>query len=434
MGTLVPTQVNQDTRPYYGLAALTGALLLWPLVGCHKSPVTDGEVASGNTIPTPLPGDPQAAVQALVKTSHGILAGEQRMASALLHLRRSKDDDLPEQVILWTQNRMRLVRRNRQIDIRLPQGAWRVTPHTSAIEHTGQKLQNLDKLQDLLRSALLKPLYQASDVKQTAPTVYDLSNANGVSWKLEVRSFKPLQGDAVFLPWKLTGPSGQIIWHDYLHTGITHLPRRVTLGALGERFVSLEASQLTLDENWFTDPLNPSYVTPGTDELVLHNESLSLDRTADKPRIGYTRASRSVVLEDPGTWEERVTLTNQEARRLYKQGQEGDDLDFLFESEGVSYYAIPFIIRDGNGKPFVPEQNQRVLRIPRQRVVILRTKPRHLREARKFADETLKQFVSKNQLDVIGPLRTRPFIEMDQLIKGRLSVGKIEVQFELPIR
>jgi hypothetical protein len=144
MGTLVPTQVNQDTRPYYGLAALTGALLFWPLVGCHKSPVTDGEVASGNTIPTPLPGDPQAAVQALVKTSHGILAGEQRMASALLHLRRSKDDDLPEQVILWTQNRMRLVRRNRQIDIRLPQGAWRVTPHTSAIEHTGQKLQNLD--------------------------------------------------------------------------------------------------------------------------------------------------------------------------------------------------------------------------------------------------------------------------------------------------
>lgn len=438
MGEALPTRLGQHATPLIAPGLLTSLVLGWPLFGCSDQATSHGNPQggpeTGNSKPVALSSDPQAAIAALVATCHGVLQGQAKMTSALLHLRHNKNDDLPEQVILWTEDRMRIVRRNRQVDIRLAQGAWRLTPHASAVEHGADKIEKLDRLQSLLRAALLEPLYRAKKVALQGPSVYALTLADGTTWQLEVRSFKPTHGDAVFLPWKLKGPAGELTWHRYLHTGVTHLPDRMGLGEFGERLLSLEASDLTLDESWFSDPLNPDYVTPGRSETFVRDTNPGVKRQPGKPRIGYTRASRSIVLADPGTWTERAALVNQHARRLYAQGQEGDDLEFLFERDGVRCYAIPFTMRRDDGCPFVPDKDQEVLRLPRQRAVILRTSPLKIAEARATAGVILEQYVATNKLKVAGPLRIRPFIEMDQLIQGKLVVEEVEVQFELPIK
>ena len=82
----------------------------------------------------------------------------------------------------------------------------------------------------------------------------------------------------------------------------------------------------------------------------------------------------------------------------------------------------------------MPEQGQDVLRLPRQRAVILRTSPMEMAAAKATARTILDKFVKTNGLEVAGPLRIRPFIEMDQVIQGKLTVEEVEVQFELPIK
>jgi len=438
MGEALPTRLSQATTRLITPVLLTSLVPAWCLLGCDDQSSRHAEpqsgIQTGNPQPAALPTDPRAAITTLVETCHGVLQGEAKMTSALLNLRHGEDDDLPEQVILWTEGRMRIVRRNRQVDIRLPQGAWHLTPHASALEHESSKIEQLDRLQSLLRAALLEPLYRAKNVVQVGPSAYDLTLTDGTVWKLQVQSFKPAQGDAVFLPWKLAGPAGRLTWHSYLHTGVTHLPKEMELGEFGKRLVSLEASNLTLDDGWFSDPLNPDYVTPDNKQAVLRDGNPGAGHQPGKPRIDYTRASRSIVIKDPGTWTERAALVNQEARRLYAQGQEGDDLEFLFERDGTACYAIPFTMRRDGGRPFVPEQGQDVLRLPRQRAVILRTSPMEIAAAKATARTILDKFVKTNGLEVAGPLRIRPFIEMDQVIQGKLTVEEVEVQFELPIK
>ena len=414
----------------------TSFALGWVLCACtdpaNGDPTTPRS-EPGATEPAALPADPQAAIATLLKECHGVLQGEARMASSLLNMRHSEHDDLPEQVILWTQDRMRIVRRNRQIDIRLPQGAWRLTPHASAAEHSPEKTSRLDRLQSLLRAALLEPLYRTQTATRVSPSLYQLTLADGAVWELEVRAFQPKQGRAVFLPWRLKGPPGSVVWHRYLHTGVTHLPEKMGLGEFGDRFVSLEASDLTLDEGWFSDPLSPGFTTPNGRGSTISEASTDVG-SRDIPWIGFTRASRSVVIKDPGSWPERATRVNKEARRLFGQGQEGDDLEFLFEQDGVAYYAIPFMMRRDGGRPFVAEPDQVILRLPRQRAVLLRTSARNIAEARASALAILDKFVKANKLEASGPLRTRPFVEMERLIQGELAIEEVEVQLELPIK
>ena len=89
--------------------------------------------------------------------------------------------------------------------------------------------------------------------------------------------------------------------------------------------------------------------------------------------------------------------------------------------------------RDG-GRPFVAEQDQVILRLARQRAVLLRTSARNIAEARASALAILDKFVKANKLEASGPLRTRPFVEMERLIQGELAIEEVEVQLELPIK
>jgi hypothetical protein len=423
MATAVPAQVT---------TALLVCACCSLSTGCGDRQPSAAAATRAGQPAAALPEDASAAVDALLQRSHSVLRGADKLANAIVMLGRSADDPSGEQVILSSGDRMHVTRRDGRVDVRLPGGAWRITKGEKPIALDAPAQQRLDRFQTLLRAALLEPLYRAQKLSRQGPTVYQLIMAGGETWRLEVATFQPDQGDAIILPKSLSGPAGELTWLEYRHNGtVTHLPRVMQLGEFGKVWYTLEDSDLAIDEGWYTDPLSPAPTRKRNKRLIQDDSVSSLK--VGIPVLGHTRASRSLILSDPGSWPGRYDLAEEQGAILGTQGQEAADLDFVFEAGGKRYFAMPFMMNRETGRPFVALPGQVVERLPDQRVVLVRPPKGSLEACEKAARAALAAFVAEHKLQVTGPLRLRPMVEMGVRPKSMRGLEQLWVHCELPV-
>ena len=331
---------------------------------------------------------------------------------------------------------MRLRWSDGALDIRLPGGGFHVTPDSEITEHTAKQESRLDRLQTLLRATLLEPLYQASEVARQNPTTYHLVTKSGAKWKLVLRLARPPKGRAVFLPFTLTSvDSLSVKFVTHLHTGVTHLPRKVEYSGFGAHWFSLENSGIDYLPAAFTDPTKERDPT-NTGIVITTAGAARLQRCGDPPEILDVPARTCLIAgKDPGDWDDRVALLNSQSKKLATQGQERvpDVYDFIYEEDGARYWAMPFQMRPVGGKPFVPRKGQKILRLLAQTVVKYFPKTGSLEKCEKAAAKVLRTYVEKNGLKVAGPLRISPWVSPVDGVPPPNVQNRMRVQFELPI-
>ena len=357
------------------------------------------------------------------------LAGREKMANSYLTLGLREDDPSPDQIILSSNRRLRITHSDGRIEIRLPDGAWRVIRGVGAREIEGDALVQLDRLQTYLRAALLEPLYTADTVHLVEPGRYSLKTADG-TWELTLRQVET-EDSLVFLPDTLSDAEGKLQFVSYLSTGITNLPREVLFEGIGSRWFILNLSDVAYDNNVFTDP-----------EAEIDTDRKPVVLTTNVPSRGPTGVAvlrdfppaRALVFEDPGTWEERIAALNRHGKQLASQGQESADLDFFFDRDGKRFLAMPFEMNRERGAPFIALENQQVERLPAQRVVVVYPRAGTLAECEERAAAFLEAFVEEHQLEVIGPLRIIPEIDPRMGMPPAEFLQLLSVRFELPVR
>ena len=413
MGQTLPAQV-----------ARIPAILLLGCVGC-----SDQDSTAPAKAPPELPGDPAAVIAQVIDAGHGFLAGREKMANAHVTLGLREDDPSPDQIILGSNRRMRITHGDGRIEIRLPEGAWRVIRGVGTRKIEGEALDSLDRLQTYLRATLLEPLYAADAVSVVEPDRFSLQTAEG-TWELTLRLVETADS-LVFLPDTLSDAGGELKFVSYLSTGVTNQPREVLFEGFGSRWFVLHNSDVVYEENIFTDP--EAAISAEPVPVVLTTSSLSRGPTGVAV-LKESPQGRALVFEDPGTWEERIASLNRNGKQLGAQGQESADLDFFFDRDGKRYLAMPFEMGRAGGAPFVALEKQQIERFPAQKVVVVYPVAGTLAQCEERAAVLLDAFVDEQGLQVIGPLRIIPEIAPSNGVPAEDHLQRLSVRFELPVR
>ncbi len=288
-------------------------------------------------------------------------------------------------------------------------------------ELTADQQKQLKNLNVLLRAALLRPLYEATRVHRQGPHVYRLILKGGETWRLEV-------DPKTKLPKSLTGPPGKVSFDEHKATGVTFLPKVVTLGALGKHHLNLIDSGLAFNQPYFEDPETP---LGRFKDLRKFTDPAAEPRT---PTLQRLRGRNSLLLPDPGGWKKRVALVGIHARELYAQGQAGADLLFFYEEKGKRYMAIPFEPDiDRGSQPFLRKKHQIVVHRPPQLVAVVYVKGSEA-SAAATGLKALEKFLEKQKLRDTGPLRVIPYVALENGAPDSAELKKLKVRLEFPVR
>lgn len=292
--------------------------------------------------------------------------------------------------------------------------------HYTQVKLSAGEKKDLADLHALLRTSLLRPLYEAERVRRQGPNVYQLILKGGETWRLEV---DPKTG----LPQSLTGPRGEVTFHEHKATGVSFMPKVVTLGRLGKHHVNLITSGLVFNKPYFEDPETP---------LVQFKDSSRVAAPGAEPRtptLEQLPGRISLVLPDPGDWEERIDAMGPHLRELYDQGQTGADLMFFFQSKGEHLMAIPFEPDSDRGsQPFLRRKHQNVLRRPPQLVVAIVVRGSE-KNATAAGSKAVDRFLGQQKLHPTGPLRVIPYVAPEKGAPTAKELQSLKIRLELPV-
>lgn len=423
-------------------AATAAALAVIPLSGCDEAP------RPGPTLEQQAAGDPTAVIESILERCHGVLRGRKKMSNSLVELRGSAEDTAQETLLLGEGARLRVTRRNGTIDMSTPEGAWRTRPHAAAEALDETSRRALGRYRQLVSAALLAPLYAAAKVTREDPFVYTIVTRGegegeaegGEAWRLTLSGRRVTEGSTtrnVLLPEKLQGPTGLIVFEEYLHTGVTHLPSVVVLGEVGRRWFRLVRSDVELLPHVFADPTSG----PADRSTAIAGPGWAHGNgPGGRPAALVTVPNRRcLAFRAAATWEGRQRQIAEHGSALAAAGQEASDLDFLFDEKGQRWYAMPFRRRDGegDGEPFVPPTGQRLVTIENERAVAV-TPPRGtMAECEAAARTAIESFLASEAgrgLTPAGPLRIKPYLEPERGPPTPQQLKNLRVDFELPVR
>lgn len=369
----------------------------------------------------PLPDDARAAVQALLQRCHGPL--QHTLDHVLLEMRRGGGDG-PRTKVAISGKRLRADRPDGTVDLLLEAAAWRCPPQQQPVRLDDEARRALDDLRTLIASAYLLPLYGAKAVTRQGPTVFAVEAADGTTWRLEV----DLETQR---PRRATGLAGAVAFATFRSTGVSELPERVELGALGLQHLRLVASDVLFEPFVFQDP---GAEARGDHKRAEAPRLVVLDDRPVEPALRDLEGTLFLAIRDPGDWQGRSDRIVAAGTVLGEQGQFGAGLPFLYEEDGQRWIGLPFVPDEQQGSPpFAPRPDQDVRRRPRQRALVVYRSGEAFATASEAAAAQLRAFAARQDLHPAGPLRVLPFFNWGEAPPTEAELAQMSVQVELPV-
>jgi hypothetical protein len=239
--------------------------------------------------------------------------------------------------------------------------AWWSSDGQPATLAEGEALLLAERWRGFLRAVCLEPLAACAKATRQGPTVLALQLEGGETWRLH---YDPER----MLPVSLIGPTCEVAFLSFTTTGTTNMPRRVRSTELGEREVRFENVDMSFDDLVFQDF--------GTRVGALRKKApdrvIGREAKPKKPTLQQVRSDLLLVVDDPGTWPERIKLVVKEMEGLRKLGQASAGLPLFFTEKGSARIGIPFLPDAESGSPpFADKGGQRVVRRTTHTVVAL---------------------------------------------------------------
>ena len=399
-----------------GLGLLLSLLVL-PIQGCSDE-------REGPGVDDLSPAELLAAV---LEYCHGPLQGG--MERSLLDIQGVSPEGIPPvRIALWLPDLMRVD--GDTVEILRGGDGWRCPRPGDGptFKLDGAGLASLVEMRDLLRGLLLIPLYEMQSVKREGSALL-VELGDGERWYLELR-------DGSLLPASLRGPPGEIRFLEYVETSVTRLPRRASLGELGERQVRLRTSGIRFEPFLFADPETQlAQELPQGSPREAASFSMGADRRPASPEEMQIPAAFWLEIQDPGDWQRRAELVKSSHRALYGLGQTLAGFTGFVEEGQRTLMVIPFFPDQERGsRPFVRREDQVVRRLPEHRALVVYPPEGAFAEAVASGTEQLERHALRNLLETAGPVRVYPYIFLGQRVPTAEDLASVIVRLELPIR
>lgn len=277
-----------------------------------------------------------------------------------------------------------------------------------------QRIASLVQLVDL---AAFGPLYRATACRREAATGrYRLTQPDGSTAVLQLheRSLRPASlgfGDAQ-----------PATFDAYLETGTTAIVRVATLPPLGRIRIVFEDGGLRFAADTFllpservADPTNQRTARMPVPGTVVESRSPT-------PIVVQEKATRWVLLDDPGSWIERHRTYRPVIAELERQRQRIAGFPLLYTDDDEARLAAPFRRRD-DGPAFVPPPDWRIRELPAARALVVYPPSGDVDERIRTGRAQLQRALQNRGLTAAGPITAQPFVHLHE---GAPSDARLE--------
>lgn len=346
---------SRPVRP--GLAGL-GALAMLAACGDARDPQDRSEDP-----PAPVPADAgdarsaPAALRAIVTRNLGPLADGMTQVAVEV---RGPGDEAPTTILAALPDRIRRMTPDGVTAVATPDGcfAWAAgSPARPADPTTTAELTAWRTALDLLT---LAPFRRAVSAQRVAPDTLEVE-IDGFALTLRYRS----PDDTVLA---VAGRDVEVRILAHHDSGAARVPTRIDSPQLGDRSIRFLGTGIGFDPAAFDVPTaDPD--TPRA-EILLGGSS-----SPKGPRLETLSNVSWWMIEDPGTWAERLACIRTAGRRLGTAGYGNGGDPILVEEDEESWLVVPFRPARANPDPVLPENGERVLDRAGVKVLILEPDP-----------------------------------------------------------
>lgn len=289
---------------------------------------------------------------------------------------------------------------------------------------TPAQRERVQRLRTLLDGAALGPLHRATGCRRLGPAEFELAQPSGEPWRLRLRA-------GTLLPDRLAGPEGTVQVLDWLRTSTTWIVKRAEVAGLGACELRFDLAGLDWSDDFFavarptpTPDRTPAMRVPG---------SPGVEPRSPVPFLADGKATRWVVLDDPGPWCERATAYRPVHTELERQQQQVAGFPMFFTERERAMLAAPFRQRQG-GPAFAPPAGWTIRDVPAGRWLVVYPPDGDLDARIGTGAQLLRDALAQKDLAAAGPIVVQPFFHLHEGEPAADKLNSPTVRMSVPVR
>ncbi|MCA8973742.1 MAG: hypothetical protein KDC98_03425 [Planctomycetes bacterium] len=276
-------------------------------------------------------------------------------------------------------------------------------------------------LRDLLDIATFGPLYRARGCRRIAAAEYEIDVGGPTPMRMRLHP-------GTLLPAAFEDTFGTITIDDYLHTPATWIPAGLTHPELGRCRITFEkCGQLWRDDFFLPDSDRP------TESPRIRITTESIETRSPVPVFCDANRTRWLVLDDPGTWQERAAIYAPLHDSLLAQRQKIAGFPILTRIDDKDVLVIPFRPREGDELPPLAV-GRRVLLIEAGRELVVHPPDGDFEHRRRDGERMLRAAMANNGLEADGEIRCQPYFHFDEGAPQAADLAAPVVRMSVRIR
>ena len=271
--------------------------------------------------------------------------------------------------------------------------------------------ERLRAIRALIDVATLGPIRRATACERLGPQVFQISQPDGDPWQLT------LQPDSLLVE-RLSGNGYDATIDEHLRTSVSRIVRRVTLAPLGTCTLRLHSVDFQFDDTLFRTQQQAAARVVATDKptmpaglpLIQMNRELR----PKTPKVSQTKELWWLVMDDPGDWDKRSQVVQDQLARLREHDQKlAGFAGFLVEG-GTAKLAIGFRKQDKDGPAFDPPNGWDVRHIPAQQALVVFPPSGSVEDRINVGTRQLQEQLLEQGLRATSPILAQPYFHLNE--------------------
>ena len=261
-----------------------------------------------------------------------------------------------------------------------------------------------ERLRDIVAvvdAAAFGPLYRADSCAR-ADEAYLLADKRG-------RETRMTLFPRTLLPSSFSRQEDRVDVLDYLRTSTSWVARGLAHPRLGPCRVVFEDGGVHFPKEYFTATRDPA---PGPAAVRAPIPGAVVETQSSTPIVVEGKATRLVLLDDPGAWPSRHEQFRDVIEELQRQEQRIAGFPLLFTDEdGRPRVAAPFR-RRANGRELSPPDGYRLAEVPAGKLLVVYPPEGDLEARRRSGEALLRRALANRRLRARGPVVAQPFLHL----------------------
>lgn len=281
----------------------------------------------------------------------------------------------------------------------------------------------VEALLALLDAASLGPLHRATGCRRLGNHEWEIVQPAGPPFRLRLHA-------ETLLPASLHGPGGEVILDEHLRSPVTWMVKTATSPVLGRCAIVFEQPDITWTSDFFALP--EAKAASGRPRIPFVAEG-GVEPRSSTPFRAERAAVDQVLLDDPGTWPERVAAAAPVYEELARQKQKIAGFPILFAEGSRRILAVPFRPRDPTVR-LVQPPGWRIANLEAGSLLVVYPADGDLAARCTAGEKLLRDALASQGLVADGPVCVQPFVHLDEGVPPAAKLANPTVRVFVPVR